>query len=325
MKSFLNMLSNIRRFHKMKIVVLFVFIVVFLLALFPFDDLNDLMTTKVMEKTAGQVYVQADTLGIHWLPTPGVKLFNALLQVEGLPNIESDELTVSPSLLSALRAAVGAELNAVGLFKGKVDINYDEGSRNKDGPHNQKIKIEASDIALSSLSAFIRDMGLGDFKLGGALNILGQAKFDQGLEEQPTANLELSLKSFVFPAYVIYMGGAPMFPLPELKFKRSSIKTALSEGKMQVNELSLGDEKDDLSCSLHGEIAVKMVKGRPTPDLGAYSFNVEMNVMQKFYDQNSNLFGLLNSSFKKQMPGGQKFKFKISGDSLMSPPRMTDF
>ncbi len=325
MKAFFGFLSSLIRFHKKKFLVLVLFTALFLVVLFPFDDLSDLMTTKVSDLTGGSVYVQADAMGIHWLPTPGVKLSSVLLQVPNLPNIASDELTLSPSLLSLLKGSIGADASATGLFKGHVDVTYEEAEKNKQGTHNQKIKLEATDIALTSLSSFIRDLNLGDFKLAGAMNLAGQAKVDPSFEEQPAGNIDVSLKNFVFPAYVIYMSGAPMFNLPELKFKKSTLKSALAEGKMQIDDLSLGDEKDDLSCKLRGDIALKIAKGRTSPDLGAYNFNVEIKVQQKFYDQNSVLFALINSSFKKPIPGGQKFAFKVSGDSFMTPPRMTEF
>ncbi len=325
MKAVFGTLSKLLRFHKTKFLVLLLFVLLFLVVLFPFDDLSDFMTTKVSEASGGSVYVQADGLGLHWLPTPGVRLTSVLLQIVGLPNIASDELTLSPSFLALLRGALGADVFAKGLFKGNVDLTFEAAEKNKQGQRNQKIKLDASDIALSSLSSFIRDMSIGDFKLGGALNIVGQAKIDPSFEDQPTGNVELSLKNFIFPSYVIYMGGAPMFNLPELKFKKSYIKTALADGKMQIDDITLGDDKDDLSCKLHGDIAIKLVKGKPSPDLGAYNFNVEIKVLQKFYDQNSVLFALLKPSFKKPMAGGQKFTFKISGDSFMSPPRMSDF
>ncbi len=316
---------NLFRFHKKKILALVLFTLLFLIILFPLDDLTDLMTTKVSEQSAGAVYVQADGMGIHWFPTPGVKLTSVLLQLANLPNISTDELTFAPSLLSLLKGSMGADVSATGLFKGHVDASYEEGDKNKQGQRNQKIKIEATDIALSSLSSFIRDLNIGDFKMAGAMNITGQAKIDPGFETQPAGNVELSLRNFVFPSYVIYMGGAPMFNLPELKFKKSLIKTAMAEGKMQIDEISLGDDKDDLSCKLRGDIAMKMFKNKGAPDLGAYNFNVEIKVQQKFYDQNSVLFALLNSSFKKPIPGGQKFTFKISGENFAAQPRMTDF
>ncbi len=325
MKAVFAMLKNLLRFHKKKFFILILFTALFLVALFPFDDLADLMTTKVSDLTAGSVYLQADGMGLNLFPTPGIKLTTVLLQLTNLPNFSTDELTLSPSLLSLLKGSLGADATATGLFKGHVDLSYEEAEKNKQGSRNHKIKIDAADIALPSLSSFIRDLNLGDFKLAGALNIAGQAKVDPSFEEQPSGHIDMSIKSFIFPAYVIYMGGAPMFNLPELKFKKSTLKTALSEGKMQIDDLSLGDDKDDLSCKLHGEIAMKLAKGKPAPDLGAYSFNVELKVLQKFYDQNSVLFALINSSFKKPMAGGQKFSFKISGESFMTPPRMTEF
>ncbi len=322
---FTGLISGLIRFHKKKFLMVIVFTALFFVILFPFDDLSDLMTTKISELSGGSVYVQTDSLGIHWLPNPGVKLSSVLLQLTNLPNISTDELTLSPSFLSLLKGSLGADATAKGLLKGNVDISYEEAEKNKQGSRNHKIKLAANDIALSSLSSFIRELNIGDFKLAGAMNLNGQAKIDPSLEEQPIGKVEASLKNFVFPTYVIYMGGAPMFNLPELKFKKSSLKSAMAEGKLQIDDLSLGDDKDDLSCKLQGDIAIKLAKGRPTPDLGAYNFKVELKVQQKFYDQNSVLFALINSSFKKPFPGGQKFSFKISGDNFMAPPRMTEF
>ena len=325
MKSVFGIFSNLIRYHKKKFLALLLFTLIFFIVLFPLDDLTDLMTTKIAEQSANTVYVQADGMGIHWFPTPGVKLSSVLLQLANLPNITTDELTVSPSLLSFLKFSLGADITATGLFKGHVDLNYEEAEKNKSGQRNQKVKIEATDIALSSLSSFVRDLNIGDFKMAGAMNLAGQAKVDPSFDEQPSGNIELSLKNFIFPSYVIYMSGAPMFNLPELRFKQSTLKTALADGKMQIDDFSLGDDKDDLSCKLHGEIGVKLAKGKQAPDLGAYNFNVEIKVQQKFYDQNSVLFALISSSYKKPIPGGQKFSFKISGDSVGSQPRWSDF
>ncbi len=64
-----------------------------------------------------------------------------------------------------------------------------------------------------------------------------------------------------------------------------------------------------------------MSKDRPGPDFGAYSFNVDIKVQQSFYNQNGAIFILLDQ-YKKPMPGGQRYSFKISGENTMAMPRM---
>ncbi len=321
MSLIINSFLNIFRFHKLKILAYILFTGFFLFFLFPFDDLTDLMTTKVSEATKNSIYVQAEGMGIHWLPTPGIKLNSVVIQPSNFPNVSADELSIAPSLLALLKGSVGARISALGLFRGNVDVNYEEAEKNKAGQPTQKIDVNASDIALQSMSQFLKDMNLGDYKLQGALSINGQAKVDPSFEEQPNANIALNIKNFVFPAYIANTPAGP-FSLPELKFKKSVLKSNLAEGKLQVEELSFGDEKDELNCTLKGDIVTRMAKDRPIPDFGAYSFTVDVKVMQNFYNQNSAVFMLLEQ-YKKTMAGGQRFAFKISAENTLGMPRIT--
>jgi type II secretion system protein N len=312
---------NIFRFHKMKIFAFVIFTLFFMIYLFPFDDLTDLMTTKVSEATKGSIYVQAEGMGIHWLPTPGIKLNSVVIQPSNFPNVSARELSIAPSLLSLLKGSVGARITALGLFRGDVDVHYEEAEKNKAGQPTQKIDVNASEIALQSMSQFLKDMNMGDYKLQGALSINGQAKVDPSFEEQPNANIALNIKNFVFPAYVANTP-AGAFALPELKFKKSVLKSNLAEGKLQVEELTFGDEKDELNCTFKGDIVTRLSKDRPMPDFGAYSFTVDVKVLQNFYNQNSSIFMLLDQ-YKKTMAGGQRFTFKISAENTMGMPRIT--
>lgn len=313
-------ISNVFRFHKLKIFALFMFFLFFMIYLFPFDDLTDLMTTKVSDLTHNLVYVQAEGMGIHWFPTPGVKLTSVVIQASSFPNVSANELSLSPSILALLKGSVGAHASAVGLFRGDVDLNYEEAEKNKSGQPNQKVQVNVSDVALQTMSQFLRDMNMGDYKLQGSLSMNAQAKIDPSFDEQPNANISLNIKNFVFPAYVANTPAGPL-NLPELKFKKSNLKSNLAEGKLQIDELSFGDDKDELNCTLKGEIAARMSKDRPGPDFGAYSFNVDIKVQQSFYNQNGAIFILLDQ-YKKPMPGGQRYSFKISGENTMAMPRM---
>jgi len=324
MSKIISLFFDIFRFHKKKIFALLLFTLFFALVLFPLDDLTDLMTIKVSELSNNRVYMQADGMGLHFLPNPGIKLSSVLIQAAQLPNINADELAISPSVPALLRGAIGTEISATGLFKGNVDVSYEEAEKNKSGERNRKIKIGASDIALQSLSQFLRDMNFGDYKLQGALGLNAQAKIDPSFTDPPQGQVDMDLKNFIFPPYVFYYLGAPMLSLPELKFKKSVVKANLTEGKVQIDDITLGDDKDDLSGKIHGELHMNFSKDRPAPDFGAYSLNIELKVQQKFYDQNSTIFALINSSYKKPMPGGQKFSFKISGDNFMSNPRWSE-
>ena len=68
MKKVFELIIQVFRFHKLKILLIFGSAILFFAMFFPFSDLTDFVTAKVLEGTGNQVLFQADSLDLGLFP-----------------------------------------------------------------------------------------------------------------------------------------------------------------------------------------------------------------------------------------------------------------
>ena len=114
MSAFKQFFSLLNR-HKLKLVVLSLSTTIFLLLLFPFNDLSDLVTTQVAKMTNNQVYVQFDDMRLSVLPTPGVALDNVYVETPTLSGLKAQEVVATPSIRALIFQEPAGQLTAKGF------------------------------------------------------------------------------------------------------------------------------------------------------------------------------------------------------------------
>jgi hypothetical protein len=211
-------------------------------------------------------------------------------------------------------------LEAKGLFQGDLEVNLKGGTKSESGLERQKISLKAEKMSLQEL----RTLGNIPVMLKGQININTLAQADLTFSEQPEADLNVEINKFELPPANI---STPMGPLslPDLKLTKVELKGRLSNGRFNVETGTLGKEGDELTGVIKGGIAMTLsnTDGHLSPIMGAYSFDIKLNVKPSFQDKAS-LFLSFLEAYKAAGPnGGASYSFKVGAPSLQAPPNIT--
>lgn len=323
LQSVLTSIQNVFRFHKLKIIAVLFFTMVFGILIFPYSDLADLMTVKVAEATNNQVYIQADSLKFSVSPGLGAKMENVVLETPTMPTIEAGSIAVSPSLLSLITMNPSFSARAEDIFKGNVDLSVSPGGKTRAGTERQEIQIAGEQIALNALSEFMRGMNMGDLKLQGALDLSTGLVVDPAFDDQPNGALNMRVNKFIYPARAIDMGLGPI-QVPEVRLQQVVGKGVLKEGRLTFEQLQLGNESDELNGTISGDIGLNIRRNPDgiVPEFGSYNFQVALNVSTNF-QKRASLFLVLADQFKTATPTGFRYAFRVRGQNTFTPPNIS--
>ena len=177
MSKIFTSIRNLFRFHKLKMLGVVLFALLFTFFLFPYEDLADLATAKVSQITNNQVYLQSDTLDLGFIPI-SVSMDKVLVETPTLPAVKADYLSVSPWISGLIIGKQGASIDAKKLFGGAVAIDFHEGDKLKSGERMKNLGVDATGLKLPEVSSFLRDGGLASFLLQGTLGLKTQMQID---------------------------------------------------------------------------------------------------------------------------------------------------
>ncbi len=319
----LTAIQNIFRFHKLKIVAVVFFTIVFAILIFPYSDLADLMTVKVSEATNNQVYIQADSLKFSVSPGLGAKMENVVLETTSMPTIQAGSIAVSPSLMSLINQSPNFSARAEDIFKGNVDLSVSSAGKTRAGNERHEVQIAGQQIALNALSEFMREMGLGDLKLQGAIDLSSGLVVDPTFEDQPSGSVNMRINKLVHPARSVNSMLGPV-PVPEIRLQQVVGKATIKEGRLSFEQLQLGAEGDELNGTVTGDIGMNIRKQPDgiVPEFGSYNFQIALNVSTNFQKRASLFLGLADA-YKTATPTGFRYAFRVRGQNTFSPPNIS--
>jgi len=157
LRSFLESLFNIFRFHKKKIAFLISSISFCTVLLFPYDDLSDYITLQVTRASQSNVYLQFDGLSFGFMPQLGIKMENVLVESVFAPTMAVKTLGFAPKFFSLLTGTPGGVLKAYGIFRGDADIEFGSSNQlNIDG-NEVGLSLNLENISLDDLSKFLKE------------------------------------------------------------------------------------------------------------------------------------------------------------------------
>ncbi|MEZ4872291.1 MAG: hypothetical protein R2827_08610 [Bdellovibrionales bacterium] len=99
-------------------------ILLFSLWLFPLNDLGDMLSSRISQATKNQVFVLFENLDLTFLPSPGVSVENLTVEGKGLPKLEAQAASFSPSFVDLLAFKPGGSLNVDGLFGSHLSTSF---------------------------------------------------------------------------------------------------------------------------------------------------------------------------------------------------------
>lgn len=304
--------------HKGKIFILLLSAVIFAILLFPFNDLSDVISTKVAELSRNQLLLQFDNLRLGFFPSPEVSVDKVAVDVGHFPTVKMDSLTVSPSASVLWTRTPAGSLHAKGLFRGDVEVSIESGTKTESGVNRQKIALRAEKVSLQE----IREIARLPVLLKGQVTLNSTAQADFAFQEQPDMDLVLSIDQFELPTSSVQTPMGPL-TLPEIKLSAVTLKGKLSQGKFNIEEGLIGRDGDELRGVIKGGIGFQIQnQGGITPVIGAYNFDIDMTVKKAFQDKASLFLSFLDQH-KIPTADGAQYKFRISANNTMSPPNIS--
>ncbi len=318
LKNVIQFIIDIFKFHKMKIATILIAAVVFLVLLFPFADLNDLVTEKIYEATNKQVFISFEQLNLSLLPAPGLEMAEVKLNLKNIPGFKIKKLALAPSIASLLAFNLGFSSSFEGLLGGDVQLTLKPGE--KTGKiQKQNIELEAENINLAQISKFTKS----PFNLKGKVNIDATADIDPSFSEQPDGEASITTQQLIIPATNVPTNFGEL-PLPELNFSSLIFKGRLTAGDLILEQLKLGAGKDALLVRVKGRLGLKLLKlpSGIAPRPGAFDLKLEIT-SQASKNKDLQLFLSFLDKFKTSNNGKDSYTLRIKGARFGAAPQMT--
>lgn len=338
MPAVMAFLREVLRHHKLKILSVFVFAFAFALLIFPYNDLGNLLTTKVYEGSGQSIYLAADNLDLSLFPFPGVQAEGVSVEagVRGpqFAPLKLTQLKIRPLLSAILAFHFGLAFSGEGLFGGNVSLAAATANSVFSGnPGAIELKsLELEDIALAAILDYFAKMSAAplELKIAGKLSAESPGMtFDPTAKEPIKGKLDVSVDGLTLPTQIPLQGFGSL-EIPQIKMQKAEFQTDWSGGKMKIVKGTFGNDKDPLSGRLLGEIEMRaMPNGGISP--GSYNICLELNFTQNFYnDLNKKIpvlegFKPVTETFRQQGGAGVRYGMLYSGfdltQMLASAPR----
>lgn len=288
--------------------------VMFALFIFPYDDLADLVSSRVAAASNNTLFLQFERLRMSLFPQPGMQLNQVYVETVSMPGLSVQELTITPSVSALFARKPYGHVVAKGLLKGDVSLKVGSGGTSEKGAELTRLEVQAKKLSLQD----IRQMAKLPVLLKGKIDLDTKGEIDLAFTDQPTIDVDLKISQFEMPPSNVQTQLGDL-TLPEMKLSGIDLKGKLSQGRFLIESAKLGAPGDDLQGTLKGTFNVNLQQGPAglVPIFGAYSLEVELQPSPSFKSRAGFILTLL-SDFQS----GDKYHFKLSAESLQGPPRM---
>jgi type II secretion system protein N len=309
---------------------------------FPFDDLSDLITSTIARSTGNQVYLQAETMDLNLIPSPGISAKNVSVETPALPPLEAKYLKISPSLWSLianlwtikkaasgdveasnkLGARLGVSVSLESVLGGDVDLRIRPGSAGEQGGERSKVSLAVDKLNLGEFQKWY-DLTV---KMQGQASLDTTFQFTPGFAEQPEGEIDLRVTKFNMPASTLmlpYEGAVLPVNLPTLTLANVVLRGRLVGGQMIIEEGKFGQNKDPIYGRIKGKMGLRLQQlgSQVQPIFGAYDLTVEMTTT-KAVEKDIGFAFLLFDKAKTPTPEGSKYLFSASGNGFGPPPNI---
>lgn len=311
--------------HKGKLPLLVVFVILWLLYLFPLSELSSGIGAQVAKLSQQQVQMSFQNLSLRLVPSPGIALENPKFQISqfGSP-LQMQQLVVHPSLSSLWSKTPRGQILAEGLWGGKLQLNMSAGSSTATGLARQRINFVANDIDLVPLMSFTGSAHRSVKFMGKLSRAEGSAQLEESLRDPPEANVQLQISQFQLLPSVVETLMGPL-SLPPLKISDIQGRLRLQEGQLYLEDITLGKPGDDIQGSVKGSLAVVFTPGALSlgPSLGSYTVDLDLRV-SKALEEKAALFLAFLSSYRSVAAGGlTQYRLRMTGAGPQSTPSLS--
>ncbi len=312
-KTFTSPILNVLRYHKLKIFVTLISMMLFSILLFPFSDLSLFISDTIAKNTRNQVILQFEDLMLKLLPSPGFQMSEVMINTPQISSLEVEEMVLMPIFSSLLMGRMGMEAQLKGAMNGNLSVLVNVLEQNEEGISKLEAKVRTQDISIQKLLE-VMQMQLN---IKGVIYLQGQGQIDLTYEDQPDFRLRTQTQNFQLNALSIPTPIGP-FPLPNLSLKEILIQTHLKEGQLQFETLEIGRAGDDLVGQISGYLNLQFRRGRGSPQIlpGDYNLACRLTLKPNIEAQFKALIDVLSLGEHKK---AGTYAFRITGNPSQVP------
>jgi type II secretion system protein N len=303
------------REKKKMIFLILILIPIFAIAIFPYDDLSDMITELIAQNSQNQVFIQFDDLGIGILP-PSLKMSNVAVDTAVLPTVKAKKLFLAPNIAGLLAFSPGFSAAIEDVLKGDLQIDYRAGKKLPNEAREQNVKINVDRIDLKSLTTFAQ----APVDLEGHLSATLDGVADPLFTDQPDGQLTITVDKFRLPPSTVPTMLGPV-SLPNTEISKLTLVGELHGGNFDITESKIGDQTDGINGRLKGRLAVRLTRvgNQVVPEFGAYEIKIDLN-FDRLAEKNYGLFLNLFDKFRTVTGTGSRYAFRLVGQNFMVPP-----
>lgn len=303
--------------HKWKLTLTLSMTIWFLVFLFPFNDLNDLVSMQISKMTNNKIFLQFDRMSLNPFTTQ-LSLEKVFVETPQINTLTSEEVSFSPSISAIMAKKAGGTITAHGFLKGDLELQISPAPQSAESKvEKSKLNVNASNLNLKDL----RELLNLSLPIKGQMNLTGQAVADLTFVEQPEAELLLTINKFELPSSSLSLQDMGRVNLPEIKLGLIELKGKLNAGKFLIESGKVGTPKDDFYGDVKGDIGITFqnLAGQVVPIVDSYSLSLSLKANTAFKERAKFFLGFLDG-YKSEVGGSTEYKFKVQATAVgMSP------
>lgn len=313
----MEMIKNIFRNHKSKIVLFFVSILAFVFLFFPYDDLSDLVSEQVANATNNSLYIEFEDLGLGFLPQPGIKMSNVMAEHPLTGEIRADVIKAAPSILAFLKQLPLLRLKAENLFKGNLDVTTSPAKTLKD-PMAINAEVDFTNFDLNSLVKALVPIPM---KANGTMSLNALLDVDMEMKGQPDGEVMLTSPKVDIPAFSIDINTPTAngtnvkqtIGIPTLNLGKVQIKGKIKNGTLTFADSVIGSDKDSLFAKIGGNISIRATPGGIVPTY--YDVQLDITMKKALLDSLGAYAGMIEFMVgkysEKASNDSKRYKFRL--------------
>lgn len=319
MQQFIKNLRLFLRNHWPKILLSVFSAIVFLILIFPYDDLSDFVTLQVARATNNQVYLQFDQLSLQVFPQPSLAFGNMAIDAAGLPTMKAQKLAFSPSIAALLSFRPGFNIRAQGFLKGIADLTVKSAGRGEANQPKEQIELEIERLDIGELNKWLNL----PISPKGQLSVNSEMVIDRSLSEQPEGELVIRIGQLTIPPSTVPTQMGPV-SLPGFSWSSLILQGRLVGAKFIVEQGEFGNPEDPFRGQIRGQWDIRFENkgGQIQPNFGPYDFRIQLNLTPAV-QRELGLMLVLVDNYKTQSSEGFQYLFRIQGTNTYAPPRFS--
>ena len=319
-KAIFKFIIDLFRYHKKKIFMVMVSALIFLVILFPYDDLSGLLTKQVSVISGDRVFLKFDEIGLNFVP-PSLRLNNVRIDTLNAPSIELEQLLISPSWSKIMAFSLGGELVLKGLWGGDLKLRGDL-EKFKGAYYLSLFGLDMERVRLEELAEFIVALLKVPIEISGQVQGRIEVSVDDPeFSKQPRGEFELTVENLSPPSSIPTSIGPIL--LPEIRFSQLGIKARLVDGQVIIDEGFFGQENEPISGKFKGAMGLHLGRlgSQVKFDPREYEIKIDLSV-KKSMEKDLALFLSFINKFKKTTNSGSRYLFKLGASRFQSSPSL---